>query len=82
MSAALEPITPGAMVVPSAFGADAPAAGVSPAEFATVFRHYSAGNSDLPPKEDAIRQAHLNMGLRVFGSVFIDEQGGRSWWAF
>ncbi len=69
------------MVVPSAYGADGPASGVSPMEFANVFAHYSVGNGDLPPKEDAIRQAHLNMGLRVFGSVFIDEQGGRSWWA-
>ena len=82
MATAIDPVTPAAMVVPSAFGSEGPAAGVSPAEFATVFAHYSAANGDLPRKEDAVRQAHLNMGLRVFGTVFIDEQGGRSWWAY
>ncbi len=84
MSAVIEPISPSpsAMVVPAAFGANVPAAGVSPAEFATVFRHYSENNVDVPRKDDAIRTAHLNMGLRVVGGVFIDEQGGRSWYAY
>lgn len=81
MLPAAESISPAPMVVPGAFGAGAPAAGVSPAEFASVFRHYSAGNVDLPPKEDAIRTAHINMGLRVLGGGSIDERGGRSWWA-
>ena len=83
MSPAVDAISPGsAMVVPAAFGVDAPAAGVSPAEFATVFRHYTENNADIPRKDDAVRTAHLNMGLRVVGGVFIDEQGGRTWWAY
>ena len=82
MSPAVDAISPSsAVTVPAAFGVDAPAAGVSPAEFATVFRHYSENNVDSP-KEDAVRTAHINMGLRVVGGVFIDEQGGRSWWAY
>ena len=76
MPTAVDPISPSAMVVPAAFGADAPAAGVSPAEFAAVFRHYSENNN-----EDAVRTAHINMGLRVVGGVSVDERGGRSWWA-
>jgi len=71
-----------AVTVPAAFGVNAPAAGVSPSEFATVFRHYSENNADVSRKDDAIRTAHINMGLRVVGGVFIDEQGGRSWWAY
>jgi hypothetical protein len=82
MSAAVEQISPSAMVVPAAFGADAPAAGVSPAEFATVFRHYSENNVQGPRKDDAIRTANINMGLRVVGGVFIDAHGGRSWYAY
>jgi hypothetical protein len=82
MSPAVDAISPSsAVTVPAAFGANAPAAGVSPAEFATVFRHYSENNVDSP-KDDAVRTAHINMGLRVVGGVFIDEQGGRSWWAY
>ncbi len=82
MSPAVDAISPtSAMVVPAAFGANAPAAGVSPAEFATVFRHYSENNVDSR-KDDAIRTAHINMGLRVVVGVFIDEQGGRSWYAY
>ena len=78
MSTAVAPIS---MVVPAAFGAGAPAAGVSPAEFAAVFRHYAENNAGAPRNEDAVRTAHINMGLRVVGGVFIDERGGRSWWA-
>jgi len=78
MLPAIEPVS--TLVVPAAFGASAPAAGVSPAEFAAVFRHYSAGNIDLPPKEDAIRVAHLNMGLRVSNPTGVP--GTRSWLAF
>jgi hypothetical protein len=83
MSPVVDAISPSsAMVVPAAFGVDAPAAGVSPAEFATVFRHYTENNADIPRKDDAVRTAHINMGLRVVGGVFIDEQGGRSWYAY
>jgi hypothetical protein len=84
MSAVIEPISSStsAVTVPAAFGTNAPAAGVSPAEFATVFRHYSENNAEVSRKDDAIRTAHINMGLRVVGGVFIDEQGGRSWWAY
>ncbi len=82
MSPAVEAISPSsAVTVAAAFGVDAPAAGVSPAEFATVFRHYSENNVDSR-KDDAVRTAHINMGLRVVGGVFIDEQGGRSWYAY
>ena len=79
MLPAIESVSPSAMVVPAAFGASAPAAGVSPAEFAAVFRHYSAGNVDLPLGEDAIRVAHLNMGLRVSNASGVP--GTRSWLA-
>jgi hypothetical protein len=82
MTPAIDAISPSsAVTVPAAFGVGAPAAGVSPAEFATVFRHYSENNVDSP-KDDATRTAHINMGLRVVGGVFIDEQGGRSWYAY
>jgi hypothetical protein len=81
MSPAVDAISPSsAVTVPAAFGVNAPAAGVSPAEFATVFRHYSENNVDSR-KDEAVRTAHINMGLRVVGGVFIDEQGGRSWYA-
>jgi hypothetical protein len=82
MSAPVEAISSSVSVVPAAFGASTPAAGVSPAEFAAVFRHYAEGNVDGPAKQDAIRIAHINMGLRVVGTPLIDEQGGRSWWAY
>jgi hypothetical protein len=71
-----------AIVVPAAFGTDAPAAGVSPAEFAAVFRHYSATHLDAPREDDAVRISHINMGLRVVGTMFVDDAGGRSWWAY
>jgi hypothetical protein len=64
-------------VVPAAFGASAPAAGVSPAEFAAVFRQYSAVNVDVPAKDDAARMGNINMGLRVQGAPVIS--GSRSW---
>jgi hypothetical protein len=66
------------MVVPAAFGATAPAAGVSPEEFAAVFRQYSAVNVDAPPNDDALRMVNINMGLRVQGAPPIT---GRSWMA-
>jgi hypothetical protein len=84
MSSPVEAISSSAaaMVVPAAFGVSAPAAGVSPSEFAAVFRHYSKTNIDEPPTQHATRIAHINMGLRVVGTPFIDEHGGRSWWAY
>jgi hypothetical protein len=66
-------------VVPAAFGPTAPAAGVSPAEFAAVFRQYSAANVDAPRKDDAARMGNINMGLRVQGAPAI--AGTRSWTA-
>jgi hypothetical protein len=63
-------------VVPAAFGATAPAAGVSPAEFAAVFRQYSKANVDVPRKDDAARLGNINMGLRVQGAPAVT---GRSW---
>jgi hypothetical protein len=82
MPTPVDSISHAAMLVPAAFGADAPAAGVSPAEFAAVFRQYSATNVDEPRKDDAVRISHINMGLRVVGTVFVDDAGGRSWWAY
>jgi hypothetical protein len=76
MSSAVDSIAASPMVVPAAFGADAPAAGVSPAEFAAVFRQYSENHAGAPCKD-----AHLNMGLRVVAGTRIDEPGVRSWWA-
>jgi hypothetical protein len=76
-SSSTSALAPASMVVPAAFGASAPAAGVSPAEFAAVFRQYSAVNVDVPAKDDAARMGNINMGLRVQGAPVLS--GSRSW---